>query len=175
MKSALVFAPRLCSLHPLSTLSSINRNIYPAKPSSFVSLSISLAFSFSPRLTSTRVSTVNLFLNYKDFQLAGSELMTFFIHASQGTQLEVDRLLNLNIFSPLHPWIWKWQKGISTFLSFSTYHPILELIFICLPVNQRSPWGRKRRKLTLIMKDTEPGTVWEPCVDRGCVLLNWVY
>lgn len=100
MKSALVFAPRLCSLHPLSTLSSINRNIYPAKPSSFVSLSISLAFSFSPRLTSTRVSTVNLFLNYKDFQLAGSELMTFFIHASQGTQLEVDRLLNLNIFFP---------------------------------------------------------------------------
>lgn len=99
MKSALVFAPRLCSLHPL-TLSSINRNIYPAKPSSFVSLSISLAFSFSPLLTSTRVSTVNLFLNYKDFQLAGSELMTFFIHASQGTQLEVDRLLNLNIFFP---------------------------------------------------------------------------
>lgn len=26
--------------------------------------------------------------------------MTFFIHASQGTQLEVDRLLNLNIFFP---------------------------------------------------------------------------
>lgn len=43
---------------------------------------------------------VNLFLNYRDFQLAGSELMTFFIHAFQDSQLEVARLLDPNAFFP---------------------------------------------------------------------------
>ena len=31
------------------------------------------------------------------------------------------------------------KRVLGTFLSLSTYYPILELMFICLPINQRSP------------------------------------
>lgn len=44
---------------------------------------------------------VKPFQNYKDFQLVGSESVTFFIQASQDFQLKVDRLLNPNTLFPL--------------------------------------------------------------------------